>query len=298
MNDYQMLHLSYPVLALTILSFILICFYFFLWSVKGKGVFLSHFGFIVLVTIENIMENLLEPSRHFPPNIREATGYIISAFWPYYVYKLTNFPAYKHYIIHCLFIMIPTLFFFFIFYPFLGSFSLARKLVYFIPACYGLYAIPIFFISANRNYKAKNNKEQFYEYMFLIIAIIFWAISPIVRIYFNGSRSAIGIVATAPLIFFNIYIIVKELKLLVRGKTERVENESNINLSNYTLTLREAEVIEFAYQGKTYKEIGKELFISEARVKQIAANVYKKLGVENKLDMVKKLKRNETVTNE
>lgn len=290
MSSYQILHINYPVLVLTILSFILICFYLFLFSLKSKGQVYYHFIFLVLTTLENIIENLYQPTQTFPLNVREATGYMVTAFWPYYVYKLTSFPAYKHYVVHSLFILVPTAFFFFIFYPFFGSFVLARQLNYIIPACYGLYAIPVFFISAQKDYREKKDKQLFLEHIFLMTSIIFWALSPLVRIYMNGSRSAIGLIATTPIILFNVYIIIKELKLLTNAKVNTAKNESSIDLSDYALTPREAEVINLAYQGKTYKEIGKELFISEARVKQIVSNAYRKLGVESKMELIKKMK--------
>ncbi len=290
MNGYQTLQISYPVLALTVLSFIMICFYAFLYKINGRGLFVIHFGFLILITIENIAENLFPPTQGFPINVKEGTGYVISSFWPYYVYKYCKFPPFKRYREQGAIIMIPSIFFFFIFYPFWGSFELARRLGYIIPACYAIYAIPTYLKSAKSAFAIDHNKVQYREYLFLFVAITFWSISPIVRIYLKANRSIMSVTATLPIILFNVYIIIKELKLLTNAKVNTAKNESSIDLSDYALTPREAEVINLAYQGKTYKEIGKDLFISEARVKQIVSNAYRKLGVESKMELIKKMK--------
>jgi DNA-binding NarL/FixJ family response regulator len=54
------------------------------------------------------------------------------------------------------------------------------------------------------------------------------------------------------------------------------------------LSSRELEVARLAVSGRTAKEIGEELFISERTVETHLANVYAKLGVRSKLDLVRR----------
>ncbi|MFW5804856.1 MAG: ATP-binding protein, partial [bacterium] len=58
-------------------------------------------------------------------------------------------------------------------------------------------------------------------------------------------------------------------------------------LENYHITPREKEIIKLLVEGKTYKTIGKELFISEKTVTNHVQNIYEKTGVNNKAQLIK-----------
>ncbi|HEY8202821.1 MAG TPA: LuxR C-terminal-related transcriptional regulator, partial [Actinomycetota bacterium] len=60
------------------------------------------------------------------------------------------------------------------------------------------------------------------------------------------------------------------------------------SLGPASLTNREREVARLAAQGLTAREIGERLFISERTVTTHLTNVYAKLGVESKLDLVRR----------
>lgn len=49
------------------------------------------------------------------------------------------------------------------------------------------------------------------------------------------------------------------------------------------LSYREEEVLKLLFQGKTYREVAKELFISPETVRNHAHRIYKQLGVKNKI---------------
>jgi DNA-binding CsgD family transcriptional regulator len=60
------------------------------------------------------------------------------------------------------------------------------------------------------------------------------------------------------------------------------------SLGPASLTNREREVARLAAEGLTAREIGERLFISERTVTTHLTNVYAKLGVESKLDLVRR----------
>lgn len=66
------------------------------------------------------------------------------------------------------------------------------------------------------------------------------------------------------------------------------ESNSTIYFSNL-LTKREVEILNYTRRGLTYKEIGTELFISTNTVKKHIENIYSKLGVSNKMEMITRL---------
>ncbi|MBD3270608.1 hypothetical protein GF376_03720 [Candidatus Peregrinibacteria bacterium] len=56
-------------------------------------------------------------------------------------------------------------------------------------------------------------------------------------------------------------------------------------LDKFQVTRREKEVLQLLIQGKTYKEIGEELFISLPTVKTHVSRIYEKLQVRNRLEL-------------
>lgn len=60
------------------------------------------------------------------------------------------------------------------------------------------------------------------------------------------------------------------------------KGEAKLKLKDYKLTNRQIEVINLVRQGKTNKEIGAELFISENTVKYHLKIIYNELGIENR----------------
>jgi DNA-binding CsgD family transcriptional regulator len=83
-------------------------------------------------------------------------------------------------------------------------------------------------------------------------------------------------------------------------------NENELNENKHTskylvqnndkkkLTLREKEIIHEFEKGKTYEETAHTLDISIETVRKHATNIYKKLGVKNKLTAVLKYKQSTT----
>ena len=56
-----------------------------------------------------------------------------------------------------------------------------------------------------------------------------------------------------------------------------------------SFTMRESEVVILTIQGKSYKDTGDNLYISEKTVSKHISNIYKKLGINSKIELIKKL---------
>lgn len=66
------------------------------------------------------------------------------------------------------------------------------------------------------------------------------------------------------------------------------ENEYSDSLMHlYGLTDREAEIVDKIYQGKASREIAEELYISENTVKKHTYNIFKKMNVRNRSQVIK-----------
>ncbi|MBQ3466283.1 MAG: response regulator transcription factor [Firmicutes bacterium] len=54
----------------------------------------------------------------------------------------------------------------------------------------------------------------------------------------------------------------------------------------YNLTKRERELVELIYQGKSNKDIAEELFLSESTVKTHIYNIFRKMNVKNRIEVI------------
>lgn len=79
----------------------------------------------------------------------------------------------------------------------------------------------------------------------------------------------------------------KQLKTEFTPVTLNSKFDQNCRL--YMLTRRETEISRLIVKGNTYKEIAKELFISEKTVTKHIQNIFGKAGVSNKVELINKL---------
>ncbi len=68
-----------------------------------------------------------------------------------------------------------------------------------------------------------------------------------------------------------------------------------IKNSNEALSIRESEVLNFVAEGFRNKEIANKLYVSEATIKKHLYNIFKKLQVNNRINMVQKAKELEFI---
>ena len=78
---------------------------------------------------------------------------------------------------------------------------------------------------------------------------------------------------------------VEELKELgTRGR-----RAAGATLGPDALTQRERQVVRLAAEGMTHREIGEKLFIGQRTVETHLANAYAKLGIESKVDLMRRI---------
>jgi DNA-binding CsgD family transcriptional regulator len=84
--------------------------------------------------------------------------------------------------------------------------------------------------------------------------------------------------------------------IFIRRLLDRVEIQESSNISgkehdhfyaNYGITNREKEIIQLIFSGKSNKEIGETLFISVKTVKYHVYNIYRKLKIKNRIELIK-----------
>lgn len=87
-----------------------------------------------------------------------------------------------------------------------------------------------------------------------------------------------------------LYIYRTDFSHAVAAEREAEDREQQIQreLQQYNLTQREQQVANLLLQGSSYEQIAEELYISKYTVKRHAHNLYQKVGVSAKVDLIKK----------
>lgn len=72
-------------------------------------------------------------------------------------------------------------------------------------------------------------------------------------------------------------------------KSQPVSNAFDQNCQLYNLTSREKDIAKLICEGYKYKDIGETLFIAERTVTKHVQNIFEKIGVSNKIELINKL---------
>jgi len=95
--------------------------------------------------------------------------------------------------------------------------------------------------------------------------------------------------SSIPYALYGIFLIVYFLRLPVSMPVNH-EEPSGEFLTQYGITEREREIILKVMQGKSNEEIARELFISLATVKTHLHNIYKKVGIDSRYDLLARVR--------
>lgn len=278
---------------------------------------------IILLIIYNVTGGLL-PDENLPgsffvqASIAYATGFITPCYFPYYVYKAfglekMKFHAYKGVY---LFLMLPY-FVFVIVFAISNNLETAKNLLI-LPVLYALWVI--YSLAKAVRYKYRNNfnsRESREEIAVLFLSITPWVGLPVID-FFNGDQAIEASITNIGFLLLlalhlkrNISqlkteherLIESELRLLnynerlqqeVDKRTkelERIGTEERIlqNCQIYRITAREKEIVLFICRGKSYRQIAETLFIAERTVTKHVQNIFDKVKVSNKLELLNKL---------
>ncbi|MGN1126510.1 MAG: LuxR C-terminal-related transcriptional regulator, partial [Ruminococcus sp.] len=144
----------------------------------------------------------------------------------------------------------------------------------------------------------KNWKVSAFLAVIVSINIGVWLIESVMHSKFEF-LSVVYVVAEVLLLLF--YSVIREYnntveKLSVKEQSVSYftveESEKILSLwqSANTLSKRETDVFKLLLEGKRRKEIAEELFVTESTIKKHSASIYRKLGVENRKELLSKIK--------
>jgi DNA-binding CsgD family transcriptional regulator len=259
----------------------------------------------------------LPGSYYLQTSIAYATGFITPCYFPYYVYhafylEKMKFHTYKGVFI---FLVSPYIIFVCLFVS-TGNLETAKKLLI-IPALYAVCVIIILIKSVRYKYKNSFKTKVAKEEMAVsFLSLTPWVGLPIID-YFNlGQAVEAATTNTGFLLLLALQLkqhvavvkaehqrlIESEEKLLgwneklqqeVEKRTKEIErlsaDEKILEGSKqFHLTNREREIAGFICRGSSYKQIAESLFIAERTVTKHVQNIFDKVKVSNKLELLNK----------
>jgi DNA-binding CsgD family transcriptional regulator len=269
---------------------------------------------LVLLIVYNITGGLLPdpklPGSYFLQNsIAYATGFMTPCYFPYYVYNAfglgkMKFHAYRGVF---LFLMLPYLLFIFVF-SITGKLEAAKNLLI-LPVVYALWVI-VTLASATKNDSTEDK-------IVLFLSLTPWVCLPVIDYYNIGQGVEASITNTGFLLLLTQHmgrnvrqlkdehrrLIASENQLLnwnehlqeeVNKRTLELEGISreqrfSENCKQYNLTAREKEIALLLYRGHTHKQISELLFIAERTVAKHTQNIFDKVKVSNRVELVHRL---------
>jgi DNA-binding CsgD family transcriptional regulator len=278
---------------------------------------------ISLLIIYNLTGGLL-PDENLPgsyylqTSIAYATGFMTPCYFPYYVYNAfylekMKVHAYKGIFI---FLIFPYIVFVVLFVT-SGNIEVAKNLLV-IPTLYALCVI-ITLVKAVR-YKYKNSfkiKGAKEEMTVTLLSLTPWVSLPVIDFFNWGQTVEAATTNTGFLLLLALQLkqhiakVKAEHHMLIESKEkllswneklkeevdkrtkeiERLSAEEKIleGSKQYHLTSREREIASLICRGSSYKQIAENLFIAERTVTKHVQNIFDKVKVSNKLELLNKL---------
>lgn len=239
-----------------------------------------------------------------PISIQNVIAYLIafstSMYFVYYYYKAFDLKLLKFFATFgsLIFLFAPFLFLFVVPYYITGDLDMSRKLTVLIPFLYGI----AFIIATTRAFvfkfqvKAYSDRIKFQLVLAAYVALLCWVTLPIIvffgdfQVLEHSLTNSGFLIMTIVYIKSSIYQSRKEYLMLLKSG-ESVELQIESNCQNFNLTKREIEIVNQIIKGQSYKLIAYALNISEKTVAKHVSNIFAKVSVTNKVELINKLQQ-------
>lgn len=233
--------------------------------------------------------------------ISYGSGFLIAAYFPCYFYVAFKLKALRWHVFYGvpMFLIIPFAVSFLIAYPVSGSLDYATSYGMIIPGAYALVLLFVLLRAIRSQEKISTDTDFPYgkaEMYKVYTAVVPWVLMG-VFVYLHISQWIQIVVTNSGFLVITVLCIrrsiqwerARNLKLhavYIAGVGASIFEQ---NCAVYGLTAREAEISLLISQGMQYKYIADQLFISLDTVKSHVKNIFKKVGVNDKTELVYKL---------
>ncbi|RKR83411.1 regulatory LuxR family protein [Mucilaginibacter gracilis] len=230
--------------------------------------------------------------------IAYGSGFLMASYFPFYFYMAFELKRLRFHAIYGvpLFLLLPYVVFFIISYSLNDNIDFAVKYGIIIPFFYSFIVLRAILIAIRVHYKENRNRRFYIEEIAVYCAVVPWvAMVPIT--YFHFSQAIEVLFTNLGFLFITGMFIFKATR---RAKQERemyAELEVipidqvaiDANCKRFALSPRENDVVNMICQRLRYKEIAEKLFISERTVNKHVQNIFNKVEVTTRSELVRKM---------
>ncbi len=189
---------------------------------------------------------------------------------------IEKLPVY-FYLLICFIAAIPIIFVFVSFFIPVNMYWLGYHFLYwFLYITMGICCI-LFAVNQNKISNASNKQAIIIVTLLSVFVLIFS-----LQKYFNININPLPLYY----IILNSMLIKYSWKNFFITKLDNDITKNNSFIQQYNITQRENEIIEFIVNGKSNKDIAQLLFISDNTVKNHIYNIYKKMGINSRFELI------------
>ncbi|MEJ5996263.1 helix-turn-helix transcriptional regulator [Pedobacter sp. Du54] len=261
---------------------------------------------LLLLLVYNVAGGLLPNARYGMSVVGQniiayGSGFLMSAYFPYYFYKAFNLKSMRFQATYgaFLFLILPYVIFFCIVYPIFGELAIPTSYGMIVPFLYAVFLLYMLLDAIRLKIKKRSISNHPYNKTEMIA--VYAAVSPWVFMtvfgYFQISQWIEVLVTNLGFLIITVLFITKSVKV-ARLEQEKLRllhriapNEEifESNLTKYDFTAREMEVIRLLRSGCSHQEISEQLFISPSTVAKHVQNIHSKAEVKTRLNLIRKL---------
>jgi len=265
---------------------------------------------LVLFVLYNLTSGLFpDPAIPIDVMIQNVIAYLIafttSMYFVYYYYKAFDLKLLRFFATFgsLIFLFLPFVCLFVVPYVITGDLGLSRKLTVVIPFLYGV----AFLIATTRAFIFKFSVNGYSDrikvqlVLAAYLALLCWVTLPVVvffgdfQVLEHSLTNSGFLIMTLVYIRTSIYQSRKEYLMLLKS-AQNVEQLIEENCQKYNLTIREIEIVHEIIKAKSYKLIAYSLNISEKTVAKHVSNIFSKVSVTNKVELINKLEEREIMS--
>ena len=258
---------------------------------------------LIAVILYNVCSGFLpDKNLPIPIPIQNDVAYLVafgtSMYFVWYFYKAFDLKRLRFFATYgsVFFLLLPFVLFFVLPYYLTGNLKLSRQLTVVIPFLYGV----AFIVATTRAFIFKFKQREYSDsikrqlVIAAYLALLCWVTLPVIvffgdfQVLEHSVTNAGFLVMTVVYVRTMIHQWRREYEILNTSSQSR-DDLMTENFKTYGLTMREIEIVNLLRKGQPYKIIGAELNISEKTVAKHISNIFAKVEVTNKVELINKL---------
>ena len=258
---------------------------------------------LIAVILYNVCSGFLpDKNLPIPIPIQNDVAYLVafgtSMYFVWYFYKAFDLKRLRFFATYgsVFFLLLPFVLFFVLPYYLTGNLKLSRQLTVVIPFLYGV----AFIVATTRAFIFKFKQREYSDsikrqlVIAAYLALLCWVTLPVIvffgdfQVLEHSVTNAGFLVMTVVYVRTMIHQSRREYEILKTSSQSR-DDLMTENFKTYGLTMRESEIVNLLRKGQPYKIIRAELNISEKTVAKHISNIFAKVEVTNKVELINKL---------